>query len=76
MTPEQLRQHNLRNAAKGLRDVMRRRHPDLTFEIGVVEGGRFRPFPSGATEPVRLEATSHEPEVIVTPHPDHAKDAA
>lgn len=65
-----------RKVASAFRDVMRRRHPDLTFEIGVIDRGRFRSFTTGPRQSVRLESTLNEPEAVLAPNPDHSEEAA
>lgn len=71
-----LHEHCLRNVAGALRDIARTEHPDLTFEVGVLQRDGFRPFSARTGQASRLETAGDESEVVMAPYPDHAQEAA
>ena len=51
---------NEREVGQRLVAILRKRHPDLAFEVGIQDGGRFRPLPSGMAEIHRLEPATDD----------------
>lgn len=67
---------NEREVGQRLVAILRKRHPDLAFEVGIQDGGRFRPLPSGMAEIHRLEPATDEPEAVAAPYPNDTEQAA